>query len=88
MALREITDQTDLVLVVGDPQCSNSNRLREVAANRGIRAFLINNEHEIDRDWLENVKVIGLTAGASTPEGSCNVNRAYQRLVELGVYRR
>lgn len=83
MALREITDQTDLVLVVGDPQSSNSNRLREVAANRGIRAFLINNEQEIDAAWLNHVKVIGLTAGASTPEGI--VQRCIQRLVELGV---
>lgn len=83
MALREITDQTDLVLVVGDPQSSNSNRLREVASRRGIASFLINNEREIDPSWLAGVTTIGLTAGASTPEGL--VQSCIQRLIELGV---
>lgn len=83
MALREITDQTDLVLVVGDPKSSNSNRLREVASKRGISSYLINNEKEINPDWLEGVKTIGLTAGASTPEAI--VQRCIQRLIELGV---
>jgi 4-hydroxy-3-methylbut-2-enyl diphosphate reductase len=83
MALGEITDQTDLVLVVGDPQSSNSNRLRELAAKRGIAAYLINDEKEIQSDWVEGVKIIGLTAGASTPESI--VQRCIQRLKELGV---
>lgn len=83
MALREITDQTDLILVVGDPQSSNSNRLREVARNRGVKAFLINNEKEINSEWLDGVKVIGLTAGASTPEPI--VQSCIERLIELGV---
>lgn len=83
MALREITDQTDLVLVVGDPQSSNSNRLREVASKRGIASYLINNEGEINPEWLNNVNIIGLTAGASTPETI--VQRCIQRLIELGV---
>lgn len=83
MALREITDQTDLVLVVGDPQSSNSNRLREVASKRDIPSYLINNENEIEPEWLEGVKTIGLTAGASTPEGI--VQRCIQRLISLGV---
>lgn len=83
MALREITDQTDLVLVVGDPTSSNSNRLREVASTRGIASYLINNENEIDPKWLVGVKTIGLTAGASTPEPI--VQSCIQRLIELGV---
>lgn len=83
MALREITDQLDLVLVVGDPQSSNSNRLREVASKRGIASYLINNEGEINPCWLENVKIIGLTAGASTPEAI--VQSCIQRLIQLGV---
>ena len=83
MALREITDQTDLVLVVGDPQSSNSNRLREVASKRGIASYLINNEGEINPDWLKDVSIIGLTAGASTPEEI--VQQCIQRLIELGV---
>lgn len=83
MALREITDQTDIVLVVGDPQSSNSNRLREVASRRNIPSYLINNENEIKPDWFDGVKTIGLTAGASTPEGI--VQRCIQRLITLGV---
>lgn len=83
MALREITDKTDLVLVVGDPQSSNSNRLRELAANRGIASYLINDESEIDPLWMNNVEIIGLTAGASTPEGI--VQDCIKKLITLGV---
>ncbi len=83
MALREITDQTDLVLVVGDPQSSNSNRLREVASTRGVPSYLINNEKEIQTEWLKGVKTIGLTAGASTPESI--VQLCIQKLIALGV---
>jgi 4-hydroxy-3-methylbut-2-en-1-yl diphosphate reductase len=83
LALGEITDQTDLVLVVGDPQSSNSNRLRELAAKRGIASYLINDEREIQEEWVGGVKTIGLTAGASTPESI--VQRCIQRLKDLGV---
>lgn len=83
MALKAITDEADLVLVVGDPKSSNSNRLREVAAVRGIPSYLINDAHEIDPVWLENVQVIGMTAGASTPEDV--VQRCIQHLQGLGV---
>lgn len=83
MALREITDETDLVLVVGDPKSSNSNRLVEVAAMRGVRSYLINNETEILPEWIQGIKVIGLTAGASTPEEI--VQRCIKRLIALGV---
>jgi 4-hydroxy-3-methylbut-2-enyl diphosphate reductase len=83
MALGEITDITDIVLVVGDPQSSNSNRLCEVGEKRGIPAYLIFDENAIQPDWFEGVKVIGLTAGASTPEDV--VQRCIKRLMELGV---
>jgi 4-hydroxy-3-methylbut-2-enyl diphosphate reductase len=83
MALREITDVTDLVLVVGDPQSSNSNRLREVASTRSVESYLINDEREIKLEWLLNKQTIGLTAGASTPEKI--VQKCIQRLIELGV---
>lgn len=83
MALQAITDQCDLVLVVGDTQSSNSNRLREVSANRGVSSYLINGDEEIDPQWLEGVETVGLTAGASTPEDV--VQRVIQRLMELGV---
>ena len=81
MALREITGLTDLVLVVGDPQSSNSNRLRELAAKRGVASYLINNESEIQPTWILGVKTIGLTAGASTPEAI--VQECIKRLIEF-----
>lgn len=83
MALREITDEAELILVVGDPKSSNSNRLREVAAIRGVEAYLINTEDEIDPAWLFSASVIGMTAGASTPEDV--VQRCIERLKGLGV---
>jgi 4-hydroxy-3-methylbut-2-enyl diphosphate reductase len=83
LALREITDLTDLVLVVGDPTSSNSNRLREMASKRGIDAYLINDEKEIDPKWLEGKSTIGLTAGASTPETI--VQGCIAHLLKLGV---
>lgn len=83
MALREIAAKVDLVLVVGDPSSSNSNRLREVAERRGVRAFLINGASEIDPLWLDGVKTIAMTAGASTPETV--VQECVVCLKELGV---
>lgn len=83
MALREITEEVDLVLVVGDPQSSNSNRLREVASKRGIASYLINQANEIDPSWLVGVKTIGLTAGASTPESI--VQECINALIGMGV---
>ncbi len=83
LALREIADETDLILVVGDPTSSNSNRLVEVAKRRGVIAYLINNDQEIQPKWLEGVKVVGLTAGASTPEEV--VQQCIRRLMALGV---
>lgn len=83
MALRQITSQTDLVLVVGDPTSSNSNRLCEVATRRGIPSHLINGPDEIDPSWLRGVETIGMTAGASTPESV--VLQCVERLKELGV---
>ena len=83
MALRSIADECDLVLVVGDRQSSNSNRLVEVALNRGIPAHLINGANEIDAKWVIGVDTIGLTAGASTPESI--VKQCIERLMDLGV---
>mgnify|MGYP003513302643 FL=1 len=83
MALRSIVDCSDLILVVGDPRSSNSNRLCEVAHLRNVPSYLINIEHEIDPKWLQAVKVLGLTAGASTPEDV--VQRCIKKLQEYGV---
>lgn len=83
LALREITQETDLVLVIGDPTSSNSNRLKEVASKRYVPAYLVNGPEEIDSTWLKGVNTIGLTAGASTPEDK--VQQCIERLIELGV---
>lgn len=83
MALREITSQVNLVIVVGDPKSSNSNRLREVAERRKVPAYLINSPNEILPAWLKGVHSIGMTAGASTPESV--VQNCIQQLKEMGV---
>lgn len=83
LALREITSSIDLMLVVGDPLSSNSNRLKEAAESRGVVSFLINSEDEIDPSWLKEVKTIGMSAGASSPESI--VQKCVNRLKELGV---
>ncbi|HSW72318.1 MAG TPA: 4-hydroxy-3-methylbut-2-enyl diphosphate reductase [Chlamydiales bacterium] len=83
MALREITSKVDLVIVVGDPKSSNSNRLREVAERRKVPAYLINSPNEILPTWLAKVQSIGMTAGASTPESV--VQNCIHKLKEMGV---
>jgi len=66
-AVKKLAEETDLVLVVGSPNSSNSNRLKEVAERIGTEAYLIDNETEINQDWLQGKEKIGLTAGASAP---------------------
>ena len=67
-AVKEIAAQSDLVLVIGAPNSSNSLRLVEVAQRLGTDAKLIQRAAEIDHEWLEEVATLGLTAGASAPE--------------------
>ncbi len=67
-AVKELAKQSDVVLVVGAPASSNSNRLVEVAARLGVPAHLIQHAGDIDPAWLEGVERVGLTAGASTPD--------------------
>jgi 4-hydroxy-3-methylbut-2-en-1-yl diphosphate reductase len=67
-AVRELSKQVDLLLVVGARNSSNSNRLREVCEQYGVPAQLIQDENEIQANWLEGVNKVGITAGASTPE--------------------
>ncbi|MDR5899391.1 4-hydroxy-3-methylbut-2-enyl diphosphate reductase [Halomonas vilamensis] len=67
-AVRELAAESDLVLVVGSPNSSNSNRLRELSESVGTPAYLIDNAEQIDESWLDNVQRIGVTAGASAPE--------------------
>ena len=67
-AVKELAGQADLVLVVGAPASSNSNRLVEVASRRGVPAYLIQDASDVDPAWLEGAQCIGITAGASTPD--------------------
>lgn len=67
-AVRSLSEGCDLVLVVGSPNSSNSNRLRELAAKTGIPAYLIDGASDIRREWLGESRRIGITAGASAPE--------------------
>ena len=67
-AVKQLTEQCDLILVVGSRNSSNSNRLREIAENREIEGYLIDSADDIKTEWLEHKTRIGLTAGASAPE--------------------
>ncbi|MGE0716306.1 MAG: 4-hydroxy-3-methylbut-2-enyl diphosphate reductase [Alphaproteobacteria bacterium] len=67
-AVRKLAGEVDLVLVVGSPNSSNSNRLREIAAESGRPARLIDDARQLDPTWLEGVASVGVTAGASAPE--------------------
>ena len=67
-AVKQLAEKCDLILVVGSRNSSNSNRLREIAANKQIEGYLIDNENDIQTGWLENKSCIGVTAGASAPE--------------------
>ncbi|MBW7861035.1 MAG: 4-hydroxy-3-methylbut-2-enyl diphosphate reductase [Rhodocyclaceae bacterium] len=82
-AVKFMTPQVDAILVVGSVNSSNSNRLREVAAVRGIPAWLVDNAEAIDAQWLEGRRRIGVTAGASAPE--VLVEAVIARLRALGI---
>jgi 4-hydroxy-3-methylbut-2-enyl diphosphate reductase len=68
-AVRVLAQKADLVLVVGSVNSSNSNRLHELAEKQNVRAYLIDGADDINPEWLKNAKRIGVTAGASAPEG-------------------
>ncbi|CAA0114969.1 4-hydroxy-3-methylbut-2-enyl diphosphate reductase [Zhongshania aliphaticivorans] len=82
-AVKTLAEQVDVVLVVGSPNSSNSNRLRELAERIGCRAYLIDSEEDINAEWLKGNPRIGITAGASAPE--VLVSSVIERLCELGA---
>ncbi len=82
-AVKFMAPRSDLVLVVGSPNSSNSNRLREVAKQFDVPAYLIDNAGQIDPAWLTGRKRVGVTAGASAPE--VLVDEVIARLRELGA---
>lgn len=67
-AVKDLASRCEVVLVVGSPNSSNSNRLRELAERMGCKAYLIDNAGEMEQSWFENVSAVGVTAGASAPE--------------------
>ncbi len=81
-AVKTLAQECDLVLVVGSVNSSNSNRLRELAGRMGTEAYLIDNASEIKPGWLQGIKAVGITAGASAPE--VLVNEVIERLKSEG----
>ena len=84
-AVKFMAPQCDLVIVVGSPNSSNSNRLREVAEHIGVEAYMVDSAAELRPEWLLNKKRIGVTAGASAPE--VLVTEVIERLKGLGEAR-
>jgi len=82
-AVKIMSPQCDLVIVVGSPNSSNSNRLREVAQGRGIPAYMVDSAEQLKPEWVVGKRRIGITAGASAPE--VLVNELIARLKALGA---
>ena len=80
---KSLAEQCDFIIVVGSPNSSNSNRLREVAAARGVEARMVDSAAEIESSWVEGKARVGITAGASAPE--VLVEQVIDRLKALGV---
>jgi len=76
-AVKQLAPLCELVLVIGSKNSSNSNRLVEVAREHGAQSYLIDNESQVQADWLDGVQTLGITSGASAPE------ELVQRLVDL-----
>jgi 4-hydroxy-3-methylbut-2-enyl diphosphate reductase len=82
-AVKLLSPQVDVVIVVGSPNSSNSNRLREVARNRGVDAYMVDRATQLQPDWIAGRARVGVTAGASAPE--VLVREVIARLRELGA---
>ena len=82
-AVKFMAPQVDVVIVVGSPNSSNSNRLREVAAHRGIPAYMVDRADELEPAWIEGKMRVGVTAGASAPE--VLVREVLSRLKSFGA---
>jgi len=82
-AVKALARQCDVVIVVGSPNSSNSNRLREVAQHQGVPAYMVDNASELKPEWIAGKDVVGITAGASAPE--ILVQQVVERLRTLGA---
>ena len=81
-AVRELAEHVDLLLVVGAPNSSNSNRLREIGTELGVPSYLIDDAENLDPTWLDGIEIVGITAGASAPEEL--VQELITRLCDFG----
>jgi 4-hydroxy-3-methylbut-2-en-1-yl diphosphate reductase len=81
-AVKRLVERCDLILVVGSPSSSNSNRLREIAEKAGIPGYLVDGPEDLQREWFEGKQTVGVTAGASAPE--VLVERVVARIREWG----
>ena len=81
-AVKSLAQQCDVVIVVGSPNSSNSNRLREVAEQQGVAAYMVDSASELKPQWVNGKSVVGVTAGASAPE--VLVQQVVDRLRQLG----
>ena len=82
-AVKALASQCDVVIVVGSPNSSNSNRLREVAQNQDVAAYMVDNAAQLDPAWLTGKERVGVTAGASAPE--ILVQQVIDKLKQLGA---
>src|SRR4029079_8946895 len=82
-AVKFMSPRVDVVIVVGSPNSSNSNRLREVAANRGVPSYMVDNATDLLPEWVEGRQRVGVSAGASAPE--LLVAQVIERLRALGA---
>ncbi|MCB1986532.1 MAG: 4-hydroxy-3-methylbut-2-enyl diphosphate reductase [Burkholderiales bacterium] len=82
-AVKKMVARCDLVIVVGSPNSSNSNRLCEVARNADVEAYMVDNAEQLNDDWFVNKRQIGITAGASAPE--ILVQQVISRIKQIGV---
>jgi 4-hydroxy-3-methylbut-2-enyl diphosphate reductase len=82
-AVKVLAPQVDVVIVVGSPNSSNSNRLRELAEKMGVSAYMVDNADDVQVAWFADVQKIGVTAGASAPE--VLVESVLNRIKELGA---
>jgi 4-hydroxy-3-methylbut-2-enyl diphosphate reductase len=84
-AVKELAGQCELILVVGSPNSSNSNRLKELASRLGVRSFLIDDESEIVEEWFKDIQTVGITSGASAPESLVEQVVARLKCIEPSV---
>ncbi len=85
-SVKDLAREADVVIVVGAPESSNSNRLVEIASKSGARAHLVQNADDVDPAWIEGARCVGVTAGASAPESLvARVVEALSRLAPGGT---